>query len=120
MTSSEFDALVEAALSEIPREFLDLLANLEISVRERPGREAGRWKGSPTLLGLYIGPTREELVAGQAAEPGRIVLYRRNIAAGCPTPEALKRQIRLTLRHELAHHFGFSDRDLRERWPEGA
>jgi predicted Zn-dependent protease with MMP-like domain len=28
--------------------------------------------------------------------------------------------VRLTLRHELAHHFGFDDDDLAAAWPEGA
>ena len=121
-SGTEFDALVERALAEIPRAFLDLITNVEISVRDRPGREAGRWKGASSLMGIYLGPPREELasVVAQIVEPARIVLYRRNIESGCRAPEDVARQIRLTLRHELAHHFGFSDRDLKEKWPEGA
>lgn len=119
-SAAEFDALVERALEEIPAEFRALIVNVEISVRDRPGREAGRWKGSGTLMGLYLGAPRRELADAEVVEPARIVLYRRNIEAGCRSPEEAARQLRLTLRHELAHHFGFSDRDLKKKWPEGA
>ncbi|HAM34749.1 MAG TPA: hypothetical protein DEB40_12435 [Elusimicrobia bacterium] len=118
----EFERLAEAALKAIPRQFRDLIVNLEISVRAVPGREAGKWRGSRSLLGLYQGLSRGGMTGPLAptAEPARIVLYQRNIESLCQGREELKRQIQLTLRHELAHHFGFSDRDLRAKWPEGS
>lgn len=117
-----FEQLTEDALAEIPRPFRTLLHNLEISVKALPGREAGRLKGSRTLLGLYQGLTREEMrgASGGSHLPSRIILYQRNIAAGCASEAELRRGIRDTLRHEIAHHFGFSEADIRERWPEGA
>ena len=117
-----FETLAEKALAEVPRPFLDLLHNLEIDVKSFPGTEAGRWKGSPHLLGLYKGLNRDEMRSPLSGSylPARIVLYQRNIEALCPSEEELARRIRLTLRHELAHHFGFTDEDLREKWPEGA
>ncbi len=118
----EFEHLAEKALKEIPKRFLNLIVDLEISVRSVPGLEAGRWKGSKTLLGLYRGLSRADMTSPYSGShpPARIVLYQRNIEALCNTSQDLARQIRTTLRHELAHHFGFSDADLRQKWPEGA
>ncbi len=118
---SLFQRLAEQALAEIPKAFLKILHNLEIDVKALPGPEAGRWKGSRSLLGLYHGLKRDEMRSPLTGTylPARIVLYQRNIEDLCASKEELARQIRLTLRHEIAHHLGFSDEDLRDKWPEG-
>lgn len=122
LARDSFERLVERALAELPEDFRDRVVNVEIAVRARPGREAGRLRGSRSLLGLYLGPPRSALAALDAlpALPARILLYQRNIEAACASAAEVKRQVRLTLRHELAHHFGFTDRELRAIWPEGA
>ena len=119
---ARFERLAEAALADIPGQFRDLIVDLEISVKAAPGPEAGRWRGSQTLLGLYQGLRRADMLSPFAGshEPARITLYQKNIESLCRDEEELARQIRTTLRHELAHHFGFSDQDLKEKWPEGA
>lgn len=121
-TSSRFLRLYHRAFAEIPRDFRELIVNLDISVKASPGREAGREKGSKNLLGLYSGLSRAEMAGpdAPAALPARIFLYRRNIESHCRDESELLEAIRTTLRHELAHHFGFSDEDLRRKWPEGA
>ena len=117
-----FDRLAEKALAEIPKAFLDLLYNVEIDVRELPGKEAGKWNGSRKLLGLYKGLSRAEMKSPGSGtyHPARIVLYQTNIEERCGTEAELFKVIRKTLRHELAHHFGFSEEDIRQKWPEGA
>jgi len=122
VTRVRFERMTETALRRIPRPFRDLIVNLEISVKARPGMEAGSWRGSRTLLGMYRGLRRADMVSPYcgAHTPARIMLYQTNIETLCRNEAHLARQIRTTLRHELAHHFGFSDRDLEEKWPEGA
>lgn len=119
---SRFERLAEAALEDIPPAFRELILDVEIAVRGLPGPEAGRWRGSRTLLGLYQGLTRAQMASPYSGshEPARILLYQSNIEAYCRDEDELARRISTTLRHELAHHFGFTDRELRERWPEGA
>lgn len=119
---AQFEKLAEEALAEVPRPFLDLLVDLEIAVRARPGREAGRWTKSKTLLGLYKGLSRQEMLSPFSGShpPARIFLYQENIEAGCGSLPELKKSIALTLCHELAHHFGFTDEDLEKKWPQGA
>ena len=122
LSKRAFHRLAERSLAEIPKRFLKLLYNVEIDIKDSPGPEAGRWDGSESLLGLYSGLTRADMVTPFAAAhpPARVVLYQRNIESRCATPEELERLVRTTLRHELAHHFGFTDDQLREKWPEGA
>lgn len=109
-------------MAEIPQRFRERILNLEISVKNLPGPEAGRLKGSRNLLGLYSGLSRAEMAGPDASGylPARILLYQLNIMAGCRDEDEVRKAVRTTLRHELAHHFGFSDKDLRRVWPEGA
>ena len=114
MAQREFEGL--------PPQVRRLLHNVEIGVKALPGAEAGRWKGSRRLLGLYSGLTREQMLSPMTGThlPSRIVLYQRNLEDGCGSPDELSRRVATTLRHEIAHHFGFSEEELRRAWPEGA
>lgn len=122
MTRKAFLRLVRSAYAEIPEFFQEKLLNLEISVRSLPGPEAGRWRGSRNLLGLYSGLTRQQMCETDpgAHLPARIYLYQNNIDSRSGVPDEVLEQVRTTLRHELAHHFGFSEKDLKRAWPEGA
>ncbi|HAH05911.1 MAG TPA: hypothetical protein DCM05_05165 [Elusimicrobia bacterium] len=114
--------LADQAFEELPENLRETLYNVEIDVKASPGREAGRWKGDRGLLGLYVGATREEMMSPFSGSylPSRILLYHRNIEALCQDEAELVRQVRLTLRHEIAHHLGISDKELKAKWPEGA
>lgn len=122
----EFELLAERAFAAIPAEFREKLLNVEISVQDLPGPEAEEEEGSADLMGLYVGPMRSEIQEGMLAGAppdelmARVFLYKRNIEAVCATRAELAREVALTLRHELAHHFGFEDEDLERIWPEGA
>lgn len=113
LTRERFEELAEAALSALPAEFREALVDVEIAVRAMPGKEAGRWRGSRTLLGLYTGLTREEMKrTDQPYEPARILLYQRNLESDCADEPELAEQIAVTLRHEIGHHFGMGDARL--------
>lgn len=122
VTRARIESLAEQALEELPAEFRDRLTNLHIEVRVAPGPEAGRLNRSGELLGLYVGMTREEMLRSDSGSylPARVVLYQKNLQRGCRNEAELEAAVRTTLRHELAHHFGFTEDDIREKWPEGA
>ncbi|MFA6317980.1 MAG: metallopeptidase family protein [Elusimicrobiota bacterium] len=122
VTRSAFLKLAEAELAAIPEEFRELFTDLSVEVRAAPGREAGRWKGSRTLLGLYTGLTRTEMAGPYSGthEPARVILYQRNIESLASSRAELAGQIASTLRHEIAHHFGFDEEDIRRASPEDA
>ncbi len=105
------------ALDSLPEEFARYLENVEVVVADRPTREHLRDAGlrrPRDLLGLYNGvPLTERLEYG-ALFPDRVTLFRRPILALCRTREEARAEIRRTLIHEIAHHFGISDDRLDE------
>jgi predicted Zn-dependent protease with MMP-like domain len=85
---------------------------VEIGVQTRPGPEAKGMRDAGELLGLYVGPTREEIKAG-SLDPARILLYQENLEAISKNETELAAEVAKTLRHELGHYFGFGDKRLR-------
>ncbi len=117
-TLEEFDEMAADALADLPAEFRDHLNNIGIEVQDWPSRrdyaQAGVGAGY-TLLGLYIGvPLTARDQGYNLVMPDRIILFRRPIEAAGRTPEGIRQQIRRTVLHEIAHHFGISDARLRE------
>jgi predicted Zn-dependent protease with MMP-like domain len=107
---AEFEALVEEALKEIPRQFRRLIDNVAVMVEDDPppGRD---------LLGLYHGVPYKHRSPGAGygnTPPDVIVVYRRPIERICRTPDEIKEQVRLTVLHEVGHYFGLEERELRE------
>lgn len=101
-----FEALVVDALDSLPAELAALVDNVVVQVRDR--HPAG-------LLGLYQGiPLTERDQYGGLAMPDRVTIYRLALADLCETEEELVDQVRVTVVHELAHHFGIDDARLAE------
>ncbi len=68
------------------------------------------------LLGLYEGtPLPERYIDQEPLLPDRITLFRIPLMEMCRGIKELRREIRLTIIHELGHFFGFSEEDL-EGW----
>ncbi len=121
LSRKAFEQLVEEALEDIPAVFRDAAQNVQITIQPRPGPEAAGIPDPDLLLGLHLGPSLKDSASpANPSFPARIVLYQAHLQEASHDEDGLKRQVALTLRHELAHHLGFSDEDLQERWPEGA
>jgi predicted Zn-dependent protease with MMP-like domain len=104
---AEFEELVGEALDSLPDEFLRAMTNVLITVEEEAeGRD---------LYGLYQGvPLTKRYYGTWYANPDRIFIYRRTICERCRTREEVRNQVRKTVVHEIAHHFGISDPRLQE------
>jgi predicted Zn-dependent protease with MMP-like domain len=101
-----FEALVADALDGIPEELGRLMDNVVVQVREQ---------SRPGLLGLYQGiPLTDREQYGGLAMPDRITIYRLPILQRCADEAAVVREVRVTVVHEVAHHFGISDARLVE------
>lgn len=122
VSKERFKAMAEAELARIPAALRQLLVNVSIEVQDEPGLEAEDMEDADILLGLYTGPTREEMLSSDAhgTLPAKVYLYQWNLEDSVESLEELQKELRLTLRHELAHHFGFDDEELERVWPEGA
>ena len=113
-----FELLVAEALDELPAEIRARLDNVAVVVEERPRRSRLTRLGydpDQDLLGLYEGINRLDRASGyHLVTPDRITLFWRPIVeeAGSADRDALRREVRKTVIHEVAHHFGIDDAEL--------
>jgi predicted Zn-dependent protease with MMP-like domain len=101
-----FEALVAEVLDDLPPYVQQRLENVAVVVDE--GADSN-------LLGLYEGVNRVERASGyHLATPDRITLFWKPIVdqAGSSDPEAIRQEVRKTIIHEIAHHFGIDDAEL--------
>ncbi len=117
-----FDRVVEESLRELPAEVRRHLEELPVMVEPLPRREVLSAEDpplSPDLLGLFVGRHLLERRHDDApGTPGAIYLFRRNLLRVCRDEEELKREIRITVQHEVGHLLGLDEDDL-EQWGLG-
>jgi len=108
VTNERFEELASEALASLPDELSSQMDNVVIMVENQaPGRN---------LYGLYEGIplTKRGPISYSGVMPDRITLYQTTICQGCSNEEEVRAQIRKTVIHEVAHHFGISDPRLDE------
>ena len=108
VSNERFDDLVTEAIQSLPPELSKEISNVAIFVEdEAEGR---------SLFGLFEGIplTKRGPMSYSGAMPDRITLYQGAISRHCRTEEEVRAQVRKTVIHELAHHFGISDERLSE------
>ncbi|CAB4702974.1 MAG: hypothetical protein F2663_07305 [Actinobacteria bacterium] len=107
--AAAFEDLVREAFESIPSALHELMENVEVVVEDEPPH------GEP-LLGFYQGvPLTARGAFYAAALPDKITIFRGPIerAYGADHTQ-LRAQVRRTVLHEVAHHFGISDERLVE------
>jgi predicted Zn-dependent protease with MMP-like domain len=121
MSMKKFARIVSRVMETLPEEIAQHLDNVVVDVEEEPDEE--------TLRGMDF--TEEEIAAGETLyglfvpmplalpedgdfldHPHRILIYKRPLEEDFPDPRQLRTEIRKTVIHEVAHHFGLTDRDL--------
>ncbi len=116
MRKSDFEELVRRAVEEIPDEFLAIMQNVDIQVRRRPSkRHLQHTPPGETLLGLYEGVPITERHNYNMVMPDIVTIFQYPIEEICSTPQEVMREVRATVIHEVAHHFGITDVEL-ESW----
>jgi predicted Zn-dependent protease with MMP-like domain len=118
LTWNQFCRVVREAVESLPPPFQPYLENVVVDVRESPKPENldaaamdGDQPGDRLIFGEIDGESITEQEAG-VAYPTVITIFRRPHEELCRTRAELLRQIRATVIHELAHHFGFEEEDL--------
>ena len=110
MTLEEFREAAGEALEQLPRTFKEKLSNVEIVVSDEAAKQ-----GKSILLGLYQGiPVSERNTWYTGALPDKITLYKTNIESLCNSDAEIKKMIKDTVIHEVGHHFGLSEKDIRK------
>jgi predicted Zn-dependent protease with MMP-like domain len=101
-----------------------MLDNVEVVVEDEPTPEqvaANRTRGDtddghqPTLFGLYEGVPLVERGQGYSLVlPDKITIFRGPLERAFRSPQALIREVRVTVVHELGHHLGLDEERLEE------
>jgi len=104
---NNFEKLVEEALTALPKHIRDKMDNVAIVIEKRPAknRYLGLYEGVPqNVWGRSFGMTL----------PDKITIFQEPLEQMASSQEELKRIVRDTVWHEIAHHFGFDERKVRE------
>ncbi|HEX2111630.1 MAG TPA: metallopeptidase family protein [Gaiellaceae bacterium] len=105
-----FEEHVQRAVESLPPDLRGAMSNVEIVVEDENPED-------PDLLGLYLGiPLVDRTSSGyQGVLPDKIAIYRRPLVEEFgDDPELLEEEIRITVLHEIAHHFGIDEDRLEE------
>jgi predicted Zn-dependent protease with MMP-like domain len=110
MDREAFEAAVADALDDVPPDLARMMSNVVILVEDDAPAD------DPGLLGLYEGTPLTERDGWWAAGslPDRITIFRNPTLAGCETRRDVLDEVRITVIHEIAHHFGIDDDRLHE------
>jgi predicted Zn-dependent protease with MMP-like domain len=110
MSRAEFEGAVADALDGVPPELARLMDNVVVLVEDDAPAD------DPDLLGLYEGTPLTERDAWWATGslPDRITIFRRPTLAVCESSEDVAEEVRITVVHEIAHHFGIDDERLHD------
>jgi predicted Zn-dependent protease with MMP-like domain len=103
-----FDEHVERALASLPDDLRAAMSNVEIVVEDENPED-------PDLFGLYLGIPLTERGDYAGVLPDKIAIYRLPLEDefGDDT-SVLEEEIRITVLHEIAHHFGIDEDRLDE------
>ena len=122
-SSAWFEKEVYSVLARLPATIRERLANLVVDVEEEPdhqtlvkaGFSGEEIAAGETLFGLY-----EPLFAASGLQhegppgesPKRIRIFSGPLLDATDSMDDLRHELWMTVIHELAHHFGWSERDL--------
>lgn len=108
MDPQRFDELVSDALDLIPPELAAVMDNVVVLVADRHPDDAD-------LLGLYEGVALTERDSNYAGSlPDTITIYRDALLDICNSDDDVVDEVKITVIHEIAHHFGIDDDRLHE------
>jgi predicted Zn-dependent protease with MMP-like domain len=124
MSLRRFGQIVAQVMETLPDAFRPYLGNVVVDVEEEPNERTLRRAGfteeeiaaGESLFGLFDPLWLPTVFSGDAVDVGdmlhRLVIFKRPLEEEFPNRKQLLIEIRKTVIHELAHHFGWTDRDL--------
>jgi predicted Zn-dependent protease with MMP-like domain len=116
-----FDEHLEAVLAELPPQVQGLLDEVPMIVEDHPSRELMRKMGAgrSELCGLHTGVALTDRSVEQSGIPSNaIFVFREGVLSlatgrgGRIDENELRRQIRITILHELGHYHGLDEDEL--------
>lgn len=116
ITAEEFEQLVAEAVGSLPMPILERMENVAVTIQDWPSRtqlRSARVPPGSTLFGLYEGvPLTQRTSHYGMVTPDRITIFRGPLLAYVRSPEAIVEEVRKTVLHEIAHHFGMNEAQI--------
>ena len=117
MSRRKFQRLVLEAVDSLPERIKERMDNVDVVVDDWPSREDLEYadvQDPYQLFGIYHGLPLTERSQYDMVLPDRIAIFRRSLEAACDTKAELADEIRITVLHEIAHHFGIDEAALKQ------
>ncbi len=121
VSREEFESMVKEAVDELPEVLRARMSNVAVVVKDHPSWSDLNYarendEDDPDgLFGLYRGvPLPERGFHYDKVLPDLITIYQSTHEWECDSLEGLREEVRITVRHEIAHHFGIDDDRLEE------
>ena len=113
-----FEKIVNKAILDLPEKVRNLLENVEIVIEDYPSEYQLKKLNKTSkycLLGLYEGVPKTKRGAHYAnVLPDKITIFQKNIERVAKSDKEIKKLVQKTVWHEIAHHFGFNEQQVRE------
>lgn len=115
MNDELFEKIVEHALKNLPLEFREKMHNVSVRFEDWPSNEQLERAGvdSGLLLGLYEGVPRTKGGHYMIKLPDSITLFKYPLLRVSRSVTHFYQNVRSTLIHEIGHHFGMNEEDVR-------
>ncbi|MGM0482526.1 MAG: metallopeptidase family protein [Patescibacteria group bacterium] len=114
----KFEKCVSEGIDALPLPIIKKLSNVALVVEEEPTarqREYLDLKGKDPLLGLYEGIPQTERGSMYEELPDKITIFKRAILSQAKNEREIRDLVRTTVWHEVAHHFGMEEDEVRSR-----
>ena len=119
MTRDIFERLVAEGIQAVPQKFLDKLSNVAVVVEDEPTEEQlkhNHVRRGWTLFGLYEGVPQTARGSSYGwVLPDKITIFQKPIEEAAHNSEEIKEIVKDTVWHEIAHHFGMNEGEVRTR-----
>lgn len=118
MGRADFEKLVKKAILELPEHIRQKMDNVEIIIESKASLEQLDRTGlrsADSLLGLYQGVPQTTWGRGFGnILPDKISIFQQPIEKLAKSEEEIIDLVKNTVWHEIAHHFGFSEKGVRK------
>jgi predicted Zn-dependent protease with MMP-like domain len=117
MEIEKFEQLVNEGIKDIPQKFLDKLDNVVIVIEDNPTPEQLKKlkiRKNYVLFGLYEGIPKTKRWGYADVLPDKITIFKKPIEQSAQTEGEVKKIVKETVWHEIAHHFGMDEKEVRD------
>ncbi|MGC8651343.1 MAG: metallopeptidase family protein [Minisyncoccia bacterium] len=117
MTKEEFETIISQSLEAFPKRFKEKMKNVAVTLQAEPDdfqKQQSGYSNGEYLLGLYEGVPQTQRYHYDKAVPDKITLFQNNIEKIANfDSQAIKQLVNETLWHEIGHHFGMNETEVR-------